>query len=298
MQRQTPPPVPAGEPSASHLQATVAPQVKISSNMSTTITEWIVRGTRHGYRYLRFFFVWDIVFSAVCSLAITLTLGLGSLFLIPYLVVSYLALHLRFLYRKNGTPICRNFFDAFNYYGKLFRLAFKNWVYMLIGVLAVVVLYSVGPLSGPAGMEYGQRFVGYLLAFVPCVVVFAIASVFFILPALLVMDRGIGAAEAAKLCNKKVGQNFTLLLLYTTVFAVAIVACVLIAEYLFGTNAFVAIIFVWLGASYFMIALPGCFVVVYESLFPLTEALRLPDGRELPSNILQEEIEWAQKTST
>ncbi|OHB59208.1 MAG: hypothetical protein A2167_07470 [Planctomycetes bacterium RBG_13_46_10] len=160
-------------------------------------------------------------------------------------------------------------------------------MYMFLGAATVVfitMLWSLGP-------------VGYLLipiiAVIPFVIITLVAIVLFLLPSLMIMDRAVGSLDAVHLTLSKVEQHVKLLLLYVAAIAVLLGLYGAVGLVLVGIRSYVCMIIGILvllcGCGHFLIASPGWVVVVYESLFPPMKLLKLPDGREQPSLILQQE---------
>jgi predicted Zn finger-like uncharacterized protein len=273
------------------------------SNYWATIIRWIKRGEGIGFAYFWFFFFWSWLLCTLLGLATLLSCGLAALFVVPHVEASYLVLHFRLLYGKGRAPGFKNLLDGFKYYKQILVLALicfvvmvALWIimYMFLGAATLVLITSLWSL-GP---------VGYLLisimAAIPFVIITLVAIVLFLLPSLMVIDRAAGSLDAVRLTLSKVKQHAKLLLLYLAAIAILLGLYGAVGLVLVKIRSYVCLIIgilvLMCGGGHFLIASPGWVVVVYESFFPPTRLLKLPDGREQPSLIVQEEQQAAIQT--
>jgi DNA-directed RNA polymerase subunit RPC12/RpoP len=285
-----------GEDPARSKEAVVSSNLGDLSNYWATIIRWIKRGDGIGFAYFWFFFFWSGLLSILLGLATLLTFGLAALFVVPHVAASYLVLHFRLLYGKGRAPGFKNLLDGFKCYKQILVLALicfgvmvALWIimYMFLGAATLVLISSLWSLGT----------VGYLLipimAAIPFVVVTVIAIVLFLLPSLMVMDRAAGSLDAVRLTLSRVKQHAKLLLLYAVAIAILLGLYGAIGLVLVEIRSYVCLVIGILvllsGYGHFLIASPGWVVVVYESFFPPEKLLKLPDGREQPSLIVQEE---------
>ena len=167
-------------------------------------------------------------------------------------------------------------------------------MYMFLGAATLVLITSLWSL-GP---------VGYLLipimAAIPFVIITLVVILLFLLPSLMVIDRAAGSLDAVRLTLSRVKQHAKLLLLYVAAIAILLGLYGAVGLVLVKIRSYVCLVIGVLvllcGGGHFLIAWPGWVVVVYESFFPPTRLLKLPDGREQPSLIVQEEQQAAIQT--
>jgi hypothetical protein len=278
---------------ARHLKVT-GPVNPDASTLWATVIGWLARGEGVGFRYFWPIILWAIVLEwLLLPAAVALTCGIGALFLVPQLITAFLAMYLRLLYGK--TTSLRNLFDGFKHYVELLVLALITFgltvVFSIVShiILGMIVMSMINKVWGwgPAG-----KFVIILLAVLPFVLVAGINLVFFTLPSLMVMDRGAGPIVALRLMLVAVMRHVKALIFYVIAIGLLLGLYVALGVALMATETIVGFILglvvLTLGYGHYVLAGPGWIAVVYESLFPPTEVVRLEDGRELPSLIWQE----------
>ncbi len=262
-----------------------------ASTLWATVIGWLARGEGVGFRYAWQIILWAIVLEwLLLPAAVALTCGMGALFLVPQLITAFLAMYLRLLYGKKTS--LRNLFDGFKHYVQLLVLALITfgltvvfWIvsHIILSMILMSVIFKVWGW-GPVG-----KFVIILLAVLPFVLVAGINLVFFTLPSLMVMDRGTGPIVALRLMLVAVMRNVKALIFYVIAIGLLLGLYVALGVALMATETIVGFILglvvLTLGHGHYLLAGPGWIAVVYESLFPPTEVVRLEDGRELPSLI-------------
>jgi hypothetical protein len=162
------------------------------------------------------------------------------------------------------------------------------WIvsHIILSMILMSVIDKVWRL-GPVGM-----FVIILLGVLPFILVAGINLIFFMLPSLMVMDRGAGPIVALRLTLVEVLRHIKVLVLYVAAIGLLLGIYVAIGVVLIAIGNLVSILLglavLISGYGHYLIGGPGWIAVVYESFFPPTRVIKLADGQELPSLISQE----------